>query len=602
MLKTTKTTKMNMKVEVINGQIVKAEAKNDKAAKRNETNISIIANQLRNRKRLTKDKALKLATIKVSEMLKGNKTNFMALAYSEKESQVGMITNNMATICSITRQSWENEDGSINKNLFYAAFVCCDKKHPGNKENWEPIFTEENPSLTRGLRLKSYVEMVYDVYYISNIEIAKFREQLMELDINKITYDDIVMIQSDLYHLFRAYQESSIDETKDKSKTFKIKWDEIIGYVPRTYSTHSEDYRHNLEEVMKDRTVAYEIQINSKDNAALIRNDILCDALAEVHESFITNEVIATAEDSVTDLMREVIGTSESMTIEDKLHCESIISVVAASFKTDDKLSKEEYKAIRDALYTVVSNYADDVEEATAIILDLIAAKYRVNFKGELVRNSDIAKIRLGCAKMILGGILPLYLNNKQTYTRIFGHKEFTLFQELEDGQRFAIEDGDIIADGILIGCLNFDNENEEEICKITTDAAYVLDGQLYIEQNIYEDIDCDTETVVIETLYKEATTAEVQSGEANDNYGRDTYVDMIDNDIVITGRRHNILIMEDANGVRHIRGKLNGHSAALLEGQNTLEVTVDNSMAIHVPYDPEVDDSEYCCEVVVFC
>lgn len=602
MLKTTKTTKMNMKVEVINGQIVKAEAKNDKAAKRNETNISIIANQLRNRKRLTKDKALKLATIKVSEMLKGNKTNFMALAYSEKESQVGMITNNMATICSITRQSWENEDGSINKNLFYAAFVCCDKKHPGNKENWEPIFTEENPSLTRGLRLKSYVEMVYDVYYISNIEIAKFREQLMELDINKITYDDIVMIQSDLYHLFRAYQESSIDETKDKSKTFKIKWDEIIGYVPRTYSTHSEDYRHNLEEVMKDRTVAYEIQINSKDNAALIRNDILCDALAEVHESFITNEVIATAEDSVTDLMREVIGTSESMTIEDKLHCESIISVVAASFKTDDKLSKEEYKAIRDALYTVVSNYADDVEEATAIILDLIAAKYRVNFKGELVRNSDIAKIRLGCAKMILGGILPLYLNNKQTYTRIFGHKEFTLFQELEDGQRFAIEDGDIIADGILIGCLNFDNENEEEICKITTDAAYVLDGQLYIEQNIYEDIDCDTETVVIETLYKEATTAEVQSGEANDNYGRDTYVDMIDNNIVITGRRHNILIMEDANGVRHIRGKLNGHSAALLEGQNTLEVTVDNSMAIHVPYDPEVDDSEYCCEVVVFC
>lgn len=602
MLKTTKTTKMNMKVEVINGQIVKAEAKNDKAAKRNETNISIIANQLRNRKRLTKDKALKLATIKVSEMLKGNKTNFMALAYSEKESQVGMITNNMATICSITRQSWENEDGSINKNLFYAAFVCCDKKHPGNKENWEPIFTEENPSLTRGLRLKSYVEMVYNVYYISNIEIAKFREQLMELDINKITYDDIVMIQSDLYHLFRAYQESSIDETKDKSKTFKIKWDEIIGYVPRTYSTHSEDYRHNLEEVMKDRTVAYEIQINSKDNAALIRNDILCDALAEVHESFITNEVIATAEDSVTDLMREVIGTSESMTIEDKLHCESIISVVAASFKTDDKLSKEEYKAIRDALYTVVSNYADDVEEATAIILDLIAAKYRVNFKGELVRNSDIAKIRLGCAKMILGGILPLYLNNKQTYTRIFGHKEFTLFQELEDGQRFAIEDGDIIADGILIGCLNFDNENEEEICKITTDAAYVLDGQLYIEQNIYEDIDCDTETVVIETLYKEATTAEVQSGEANDNYGRDTYVDMIDNDIVITGRRHNILIMEDANGVRHIRGKLNGHSAALLEGQNTLEVTVDNSMAIHVPYDPEVDDSEYCCEVVVFC
>ena len=150
MLKTTKMNKMNTKVEVVNGQIVKAEVKNDKAAKRNETNIAIIANQIRNRKRLTKTKALKLATIKVSEMLKGDKTNFMALAYSEKESQVGMITNNMATICSITRQSWENEDGSINKDLFYRAFVCCDRKHPGMKENWEPIFTEDHPSLTKG--------------------------------------------------------------------------------------------------------------------------------------------------------------------------------------------------------------------------------------------------------------------------------------------------------------------------------------------------------------------------------------------------------------------------------------------------------------------
>ena len=89
---------------------------------------------------------------------------------------------------------------------------------------------------------------------------------------------------------------------------------------------------------------------------------------------------------------------------------------------------------------------------------------------------------------MILGGILPLYINNKETYTRIFGHKEFTMFQDLEDGQRFEIADGDIIADGVLVGCLNFDNDTEEEICAITTDAAYVIDGQLYIEQNIYED------------------------------------------------------------------------------------------------------------------
>ena len=48
MLRTNKMNKMNsMKVEVVNGQIVKSEVKNTSAAKRNETNISIIANQIR---------------------------------------------------------------------------------------------------------------------------------------------------------------------------------------------------------------------------------------------------------------------------------------------------------------------------------------------------------------------------------------------------------------------------------------------------------------------------------------------------------------------------------------------------------------------------
>ena len=77
--------------------------------------------------------------------------------------------------------------------------------------------------------------------------------------------------------------------------------------------------------------MTYEIEINTKDNYAITRSDILCDALAETHENFITKEVIATAEDTITDLMRSVIGTSACLSTEDKLHCESIISTVSPS-------------------------------------------------------------------------------------------------------------------------------------------------------------------------------------------------------------------------------------------------------------------------------
>lgn len=593
----------NSKVQVINGQIVKSEVKCDKAETRKETNLAIIVNQLKNRKRITKTKALKLGKIRVSELLEGDKTSFMALAYSEVPSQVGMITNNLATICSITRESWENKDGSINKDLFYRAFVCCDKKHPGLKDHWDAIFASNTPSLTKDLKLKSYVEMAYDVYYISNIEIAAFKAQLEELDPNKITYDDIAKIQADLYHLFRAFQESSIDVTKDKDKDFRIHYDDIVGYVPREYSTHPEDYRHNIEEVMKNRDMQYEIQINSKDNCAIIRNDILCEALADEHEMFITNEIIATAEDSVTDLMREVIGTSACLSTEDKLHCESLISIVSASFQSDVKLDKAEYRAIRNGLYTICSNYTEEADDATAMILDLIAAKYRITHRGELQRNDDITKIRMGCAKMILGGILPLYLNNRSSYTMEFGPKDYTLFQELEDGQRFEIYDGDIIADNTLVGCLNFDNDTEEEICSIVTNAAYIIDGILYVECDMYADLDCTVETAVIEQLYVEGSNANtIKEETANDNYGKDTYNDMLDNTMTITGRRHNVLTMTDVNGIRSIRGKLNAHSAMLLEEQDTLEINAENSIAICIPYDPEFDNAEYTCEVLVFC
>lgn len=607
----TKESKMNRKqrreskVQIINGQIIKSEIKVEKAPVREQNNLAIIVSQIKNRKRVSKTKALKLGKICVNNLLgEGkDKTSFMSMAYSETPGQVGKITNVMSTICSITKESWTNEDGSINKDLFYSAFACADKKNPGHKDHWDTIFKEGTPSVTKGVSLSHYVEMTYDIYYISNIEIAAFKNQMMEIDVDKINYKDIVKIQADLYHLFRAFQESSIDVTKDKDKDYITKYDEIVGYVPRKYTKNPDNYRHNITEVLRSKDVEYEIQINTKDGYAITRSDILCDALAEVHEKFITKEVIATAEDTITDLMRSVIGTSACLSEQDKLHCESIISTVSASFQSDIKLDRDEYKACRNALYTICADYTEDPDDATAMILDMIIARYHLTYEGKLERNNDVSKIRLGVAKMVLGGILPLYLNGRQSYTVEFRPKDYCLFQDLEEGQRFELCDGDIIADGILVGCLNFNSDTEEEVCGIETDAAYVIDGVLYAEMNMYADLDCDVQSVVIEQLYVAGSTAnDIKAGTADDAYGKDTYNDMLNNTMAITGRRHNVLTLEDYNGIRSIRGKLNAHSAALLEGQSTLEITAENSIAIHIPFDSEVDKYQYGCEVVVFC
>ena len=588
--------KMSRKgLEIVNGEIVVKKATYKTAETRNVEKLSIIANKIRNRKRVSKDKALKLASMKLNDMLgKGrDKTSFMSMAFSEEEQQVGKLTAQMSIICSLTKEAWCKEDGSIDTELFYSAFKCCDKKNPGVNESWEPVFKEDGISLTKDLRLSNFVEMAYDVYYISNIEILRFKDQLEGLDPTKITYEDIIAIQNDLYHLFRAFQESSIDVVKDKKKAYKVKWDDIVGTVPKIYSKHADDYRHNIDAVIADKTVKYDIEVNSKDDAKQTRGDVLCDALLETHINFIQDEVLATAEDSITELMQGVIGTSDDLSTEAKLHAESIISIVAASFKSEDSLDREEYKAIRNALYTIAAEEAETAEEATAMVLDLIAAKYTMDHRGNLNRSYDISKIRLGTAKMILGGILPLYLNNRSTYTKVFSKQEYCLFQELEDGQRFSIENDEIIADGMIIGALNNDEATE-----IVSDAAYVVDGDLYVECDIYADLDCEVQTVVLDSLYLEAPIQDVVAGKADDNLGRDAYVALCKaNEITITGKKHNIIA---ADGV--IRARLNDYSVLALEGQNTLEITPDNTIAVHISYDKEVDKYEYCCEVIVFC
>ena len=119
---------------------------------------------------------------------------------------------------------------------------------------------------------------------------------------------------------------------------------------------------------------------------------------------------------------------------------------------------------------------------------------------------------------------------------------------------------------------------------------------------DMYADLDCNVQSIVIEELYKEGSTVDdIKAGTANDYLGKDTYNDMLDNTVGITGKTHNVLTLEE-NGVRIIRGKLNEHSAKLLAGQNTLGICAENSIAIHKPFDPEIDKKPYSCKIAVFC
>ena len=75
MLNTNTGSKMNRKerrankIQIMNGQVVKSEVKVEKAPVREQNNLAIIVNQIKNRKRVSKTKALKLGKICVNSLL-----------------------------------------------------------------------------------------------------------------------------------------------------------------------------------------------------------------------------------------------------------------------------------------------------------------------------------------------------------------------------------------------------------------------------------------------------------------------------------------------------------------------------------------------------
>lgn len=150
----------------------------------------------------------------------------MALNY-DCNSKVGSWTNLAMAICTSLPSEYFNEDGTADKERLMRAFKVLSLN--GTVEHYETIFRAEINIAE--FFLKEYGEYKVKAFYVSNKEITLFKERLENLNLNTITVEDIAAIQWDLWFLFRAWQESSIDMTKDKSKQFSKAMDEILGRI-----------------------------------------------------------------------------------------------------------------------------------------------------------------------------------------------------------------------------------------------------------------------------------------------------------------------------------------------------------------------------------
>lgn len=177
--------------------------------------------------KVTKEDFLALKILKeMPQIIKDQPYVIFALNY-DCNSLVGLVTDLCTNVATALPTEFFNEDGSLNFKKFSSAFKVANKN--GKVDHYESIFVEDinviefELNMCKQLKVKSK--------YVSNKEMKEFKRRLSNLNPETLTVVDIIKIQKDLWVLFRAWQESSIDCTKDKDKKYAVDFSEIIGAI-----------------------------------------------------------------------------------------------------------------------------------------------------------------------------------------------------------------------------------------------------------------------------------------------------------------------------------------------------------------------------------
>jgi hypothetical protein len=217
-------------MEMFNASIVNSRRNDVKA---NLLNAELDLNQLMQLKDINEEMKQSNAPIQVLQKI------------YNPESLVGAVTNVVGNFCNVNVRT---EKGF---NLF---------KDKLAKLNNEGIHVPYGDSIwVEGVNVFSGFHFSTGKFYcyhiVTNDEMEAIADKIAHMRKDSMTVEDALALQHDLTPLLRAWQESSIDCTKDKSKKFNYNFKDFfkaINVVSTFCKKHSDQIVMNTKEAFKD--------------------------------------------------------------------------------------------------------------------------------------------------------------------------------------------------------------------------------------------------------------------------------------------------------------------------------------------------------------
>lgn len=383
----------------------------------------------------------------------------------------------------------------------------------------------------------------YTYYVVTNAEMEELKTRIENMDYATASISELQMLQADLPPFVRAWQESSIDCSKDKSKVFKYSYSDFFKKI-NVMSTHlkanAEDITMNLKDAKMlhkaGRTDDISFKINLPiDNTEELYEDMLGEVNIEIYKSveeYFNGDMLDLYKMSNREYYERYADACLEYP-ELALYIHQVYTLCTQAYQEDTKVEKSQYETLRDAIYSKavecgITDMTKVVEVAVSVAMRYI--KERKDKQGNRYIDLGVANVDNYKPSKVMN-IFPaeyvaLRTGQKET-------KELTLIY---------VSEGTTIEEGQTVEFVNgVSVDDTVEVEELYSGVAYNRCGKLVYDVDVYEFNHIST--VITVATFAEGTTPQEQEtdlGEFTNEYLE------TNESVIITGKNNNVLVGAD--------------------------------------------------------
>ena len=299
----------------------------------------------------------------------------------------------------------------------------------------------------------------YYIYYVvTNEEIAMLRDRIIAMSKDQMTKEDAIALQEDLPPFVRAFQESSIDVSKDKDKVFLLdgKTVTIKAFINTiaVYSSLTKTYKDSIDfgfKAVKQAKHSGKVVPNFKySNEARDAEKPAMDLMGHV-----TVALETTATDKLNAAIKDLYAIADNslyapfvndvqISKELAYFIKGIFRICYASITEETRVTDENYAAMRNAIYTAALEYGVDREDVIRVAIATAMTKVYKDKDGSIkTKDADVNNFRAFPVSNIFPDEFVSVLSNTPVYETLDPQEViFNITRDIEENEELVFVNG----------------------------------------------------------------------------------------------------------------------------------------------------------------